>query len=70
MPPWKLSYGRQPLRVQANSFALRQDPNRSTGYSPFELVYGRNVHTPLDVVFGGKWEREKVRCNNMGRRVV
>ncbi len=31
-------------------FALRQAPNRTTGYSPFELVYGHNVRTPLDVV--------------------
>ncbi len=33
-------------------FALRQAPNRTTGYSPFELVYGHNVRTPLDVVYG------------------
>ena len=38
-------------------FALRQMPNRDTGFSPYELLYGRNVHTPLDVVYAG-W-REK-----------
>ena len=32
-------------------FALRQCPNRDTGYSPFRLVYGKNVRTPLDVVY-------------------
>jgi len=34
-------------------FALRQAPNRTTGYSPFELVYGHNVRTPLDLLYEG-----------------
>ena len=34
-------------------FALRQAPNISTGFSPFELVYGHNVRTPLDIVYEG-----------------
>ena len=31
-------------------FAYREVPQASTGFSPFELVYGRNVRGPLDIV--------------------
>ena len=31
-------------------FAYREVPQESTGFSPFELVYGRDVRGPLDVV--------------------
>ena len=31
-------------------FAYREVPQASTGFSPFELVYGRNVRGPLDVL--------------------
>ena len=43
-------------------FALRQSPNRDTGFSPFQLVYGKHVQTPLDIVFVGWAEQfaEKV----------
>ena len=34
-------------------FALRSAPNRDTLYSPFELVYGRQVRTPLDIIHQG-----------------
>ena len=34
-------------------FALRSAPNRDTLYSPFELVYGRQVRTPLDILHQG-----------------
>jgi len=40
-------------------FAWRQYPNRSTGYSPYELVYGNHVRTPLDVLFE-VWRRQTV----------
>ena len=39
-------------------FALRQMPNRDTGLSPFELVYGRDVRTPLELVYG-EWTGAK-----------
>ena len=31
-------------------FSYREAPQSSTGYSPFELLYGRSVRGPLDVV--------------------
>ena len=39
-------------------FALRAAPNRDTQFSPFELVYGRRVRTPLDIVHQGWAETE------------
>jgi len=42
-------------------FALRQAPNRDSAYSPYELVYGKNVHTPLDLLYSG-W-RDQVEEN-------
>ena len=34
-------------------FALRQNPNRTTGFSPYELLYGYNVRKPLELVYEG-----------------
>ena len=31
-------------------FAYREVPQESTGFSPFELLYGREVRGPLDVL--------------------
>ena len=31
-------------------FAYREVPQSSTGFSPFELLYGREVRGPLDVI--------------------
>ncbi len=39
-------------------FAIRQVPNRDLGYSPHYLVYGRDVHGPLDVLYKGWVDRE------------
>ena len=46
-------------------FALRAAPNRDTGFSPFELVYGRRVRTPLDVIHQG-WAQEEFEDLNCG----
>ena len=34
-------------------FALRSAPNRDTMFSPFQLVYGHQVRTPLDILHQG-----------------
>ncbi len=34
-------------------FAIRQVPNRDVGYSPHQLVFGRNVIGPLDLLVSG-----------------
>ena len=39
-------------------FAYREVPQESTGYSPFELLYGREVRGPLDVM-KESWESSK-----------
>ena len=39
-------------------FALRSAPNRDTHFSPFELVYGHQVRTPLDILHQGWAELE------------
>ncbi|CAC5417984.1 unnamed protein product [Mytilus coruscus] len=36
-------------------FAYREVPNESTGFSPFELLYGRHIRGPL-LVFEAEWE--------------
>ena len=38
------------MQVKFTLFALRSTPCRMTGYSPFELVYGRELLTPLSLV--------------------
>lgn len=43
-------------------FALRQMPNRDTQLSPFDIVFGREVRTPLELVHGewvGHGDRRK-----------
>ena len=40
-------------------FAYKEVPQASTGFSPFELLYGRAVRGPLDIVKGA-WEGSKL----------
>ncbi len=42
-------------------FAMRQVPNRSTVFSPHQLVFGRDVVGPLDVLYEG-WVNRKLDC--------
>ena len=39
-------------------FAYREVPQESTGFSPFELLYGRAVRGPLDIL-RESWESSK-----------
>ena len=39
-------------------FALRSAPNRDTKFSPYQLVYGHRVRTPLDILHQGWAEVE------------
>ena len=39
-------------------FALRSAPNRDTRFSPYQLVYGHRVRTPLDILHQG-WAEEE-----------
>ena len=39
-------------------FALRSAPNRDSHFSPFQLVYGHRVRTPLDILHQGWAELE------------
>ena len=45
-------------------FADREVPRASTGFSPFELLYGRNVRGPLDVL-RESWEASKLEDDNI-----
>ena len=45
-------------------FAYREVPQASTGLSPFELIYGRDVGGPLDVL-KGKWIQPKPEGNDI-----
>ena len=46
-------------------FALRAAPNRDSLFSPFELVYGRQVRTPLDILHQGWAELEFEEKNGL-----
>ena len=41
-------------------FAIRAAPNRESGFSPFDLVYGHRVRTPLDILYQGWTEIEYI----------
>ncbi len=45
-------------------FAYREVPQASTGFSPFELLYGRRVRGPLDVLVD--WYHRCMRSSSSG----
>ena len=45
-------------------FAYREVPQASTGFSPFELLYGRNVRGPLDIL-KESWEADVPRVSSL-----
>ncbi len=50
-------------------FAYREVPQASTGFSPFELLYGRQVRGPLDLL-RDYWESAKPEGDNVVAYVV
>ena len=50
-------------------FAYREVPCESTGYSPFELLYGRTVRSPLAVV-KDSWLEKKPAEDNLVSHVL
>ena len=42
-------------------YAIRATPNRSTGYVPFQIIHGKILRSPLDVLE----EIDPVQCRNM-----
>ena len=50
-------------------FAYREVPQASTGFSPFELLYGRQVRGPLDLL-RDYWERSNPEGENVVAYVV
>ena len=45
-------------------FAARTFPNRDSGFSPYELIFGRNARTPLDLLYAG-WRDEVLGRYNL-----
>ncbi len=44
-------------------YVLRQMPHADSGYSPFDLVFGFRVRTPLDALYHGLYETEVEKLN-------
>lgn len=50
-------------------FAYREVPQSSTGFSPFELLYGRQVRGPLDIL-KEEWESKSPERQNIASYVL
>ncbi len=44
-------------------FVLRQIPHADSGFSPFQLVYGHQVRTPLDILYHNWYETRENTLN-------
>ena len=49
-------HGQWPRQLKFCLYAMRAMPHRDTGFSPFEVVYGRNLHTPLELLYDSWFE--------------
>jgi len=49
----KAALRKHPKLVKYILFACRSAPHSNTGYSPFELIFGRQLRGPLDIVHEG-----------------
>ena len=54
-----------PLQVKFCLYAIRATPNRSTGFSPFQILYGREMRTPVDL-----WLEERLSAEGRGLKVT
>ncbi len=52
-----------PDQIKFCLYAIRAVPNRSTGYSPFEILHGVNMRSPVDLVVEGWMSIEKKSFN-------
>lgn len=50
-------------------FTYREVPQASTGCSPYELLYGRQVRGPLDVLKEG-WESKETKSLNVAAYIL
>ena len=50
-------------------FAYREVPSQATGYSPFELLYGRKIRGPLTLI-KEKWTTDEASCTDVVKYMV
>ena len=55
-----------PLQLKFCLFAIRSTPNRSTGFSPYEVVYGTTMRTPVDLMVD-EWMEPKEYSMYVGK---
>ena len=56
--------------LSAILFAYREVPEAPTGFSPFELLYGRTVHGPIQVLKELWTEKETPEVSNTYKYVL
>ena len=55
-----------PLQLKFCLFAIRSTPNRSTGFSPYEVVYGTTMRTPVGLMVD-EWMEPKEYSMDVGK---
>ena len=55
--------GSWPKLLKFCLFAVMAMPHRDTGFSPFEIVYGRQLHTPLELLYDSWLESDSESVN-------
>ena len=56
-------HGQWPGQLKFCLYAMLTMPHRDTGFSPFEVVYGCNLHTPLELLYDSWLEPDCVSVN-------
>ena len=44
-------------------YAIRLTPSSATGFSPYALVHGREIHSPVDLLYQGWVEHGLEKCD-------